>query len=64
MKVRVHINPMFNPQSARTRLNELGITHQIEKDGVIECRMSETQRIDFLNSRGAAHRLEIVQDGK
>ncbi len=62
-KVIVYPNPIYNPIGVRTLLGEVGVTGPMLQDETsIKCVMTEDQIARFRNSRGAAHKLEIVPD--
>jgi len=62
-KVIVHTNPLYNAIGVRLLLGEVGVTGpMLQDETTIRCVMTEDQILRFRNSRGAAHRVEIVPE--
>src|SRR5262245_48940121 len=66
-KVRITVSQNFNAIGVRMLLGEIGVTQPIlqeEKDGIhtITTMMTDDLISRFRNSKGAAHRLEILPE--
>lgn len=61
-KVIVTPNGSYNPTGVRLLLSELGVGVMLQDETTIRCVMTDAQIARFRNSRGAAHKLEIVED--
>ena len=59
-KVVITPNQAYNPTGVRLLLAECGVGPMLQDETTITCQMTEAQIDRFRNSRGAAHKLEVV----
>ena len=58
--VKVHPHPSYDPLGVRVLLGQIGVSGPMLQDETcITCQMSEQQISNFVNGRGAAHRLVV-----
>lgn len=61
-KVIVTPNQSYNPTGVRLLLAEIGVGLMLQDQTTITCVMTDEQIARFRNSKGAAHKLEVVED--
>ena len=60
---KVYPNPTYDPLGVRALLGQIGVSGPMLQDETsITCQMTEQQIGNFINGRGAAHRLVRVEE--